>query len=137
MTSAAVRHEPETIARTVLAALEAAWNDGDGDAYGALYAPDASFVTVRGDHAVGSRAIGEGHAQIFATIYADSVNRMELVQAQEIRPGMVLAVSVNTLRCPSGPLAGEHKAMSTSLIAAADQDSSWRVVATHNTLMAA
>jgi uncharacterized protein (TIGR02246 family) len=137
MTSAAVLHEPETAARTMLAALEAAWNDGDGDAFGALYAPDASFVTVRGDHAVGSRAIGEGHARIFATIYAGSVNRMELVQAREVGPGLVLAVSVNTLRCPSGPMAGEHKAMSTSVIAADDKGSSWRVVATQNTLLAA
>jgi uncharacterized protein (TIGR02246 family) len=92
-------------------------------------------VTVRGEHLVGRDAIAGGHAGIFATIYAGSVNRMALVRAEQIADGLVLAVSENTLDCPSGPLAGVHRATSTSVLAWRDGD--WQVVATHNTLATA
>lgn len=41
---------------------------------------------------------------------------MELVRATEISDGVVLAISVNTLGGPTGPLAGRHQAMSTNVI---------------------
>jgi uncharacterized protein (TIGR02246 family) len=123
---------PSDVARDVLARLETAWNNGDGAAFGAVYAPDASFVTIRGEQLTGATAIGKGHAGIFATIYAGSVNRMELVRADQLGDDVVLAVSAHTLDCPSGPLAGVHRAMSTNVIAR--HGDSWRVVATHNTL---
>ena len=100
----------------MLARLERAWNDADGAAFGRVYAPGSSFVTIRGEHIVGSTAIGAGHHGIFTTIYAGSVNRMELVRAEEIVDGVVVAVSLNTLDCPTGPLAGRHQAMSTSVV---------------------
>ena len=63
---------------------------------------------------------------------------MELPRATEISAGIVLAVSINTLDCPSGPLVGVHSAMSTSVITREAQDGGrWQVVATHNTLMTA
>ena len=126
------------MAHEVLGRLEAAWNDGDGVAFGDVYAPDASFVTIRGEHIVGDAAIGAGHDGIFRTIYAGSVNRMELVRANEIAEGVILAVSVNTLDCPTGPLAGRRQAMSTSVITRPGSgDGRWQVVSTHNTLVTA
>lgn len=122
------------VAAEMLGRLETAWNRGDGDAFGALYTPEASFVNIRGDRIVGSDAIGAGHAGIFATIYAGSVNRMRLLSADEIADGAVLAVSENTLDCPSGPLAGVHRAMSTSVLVREHASGAWRIVATHNTL---
>ena len=138
MQSAALSPEaaPTDVAREVLARLESAWKTADGAAFGAVYAPDASFVKIRGDHIVGSTAIGAGHAGIFTTIYAGSVNRMELVRAEQVAPGTVLAISVNTLDCPTGPLAGIHRAVSTSLLVRG-ADGSWHASLTHNTLVAA
>jgi uncharacterized protein (TIGR02246 family) len=127
---------PTDVARDVLTRLESAWNAADGAAFGTVYTPDASFVTIRGDHIVGSTAIGAGHAGIFTTIYAGSVNRMELVRAEQVAPGTVLAISVNTLDCPTGPLAGVHRAVSTSLLVRGT-DGSWVASLTHNTLVAA
>lgn len=125
------------VAREALGRLEAAWNSADGEAFGAVYAEDASFVTVRGLHLTGASAIAAGHARIFATIYAGSVNRMDLVRAEEIADGVVLAVSVHTLDCPSGPLAGVHRAMSTSVLTRTGPTArSWQIVAGHNTLVA-
>jgi uncharacterized protein (TIGR02246 family) len=124
------------VAREVLSRLETAWNTADGAAFGAVYTPDASFVTVRGEHIVGRAAIGAGHDGIFHSIYAGSVNRMELVRADEVADGVVVAVSINTLDCPAGPLAGRHQARSTSVLARTDADE-WAVVSTHNTLVTA
>ena len=137
MTTTQLSTAPGTVALEALRRLEAAWNDADGPAFGRVYAPDASFVTVRGEHIVGATAIGEGHGGIFSTIYAGSVNRMELVRAEAVTEGVVLAVSLNTLDCPTGPLAGRHQAMSTSiLVRRATGDGSWDIVSTHNTLVA-
>ena len=129
--------DPTTVARAVLERLETAWNAGDGDAFGAAYTPDASFVTIRGDHIVGREAIGAGHAGIFGSIYAGSVNRMELVRATELADGVVLAVSANTLDVPAGPLAGRHQAMSTSIVVRSADGEGWAVASTHNTLVRA
>jgi uncharacterized protein (TIGR02246 family) len=125
----------DRVAAVVLTRLEDAWNAADGAAFGAAYRPDASFVTVQGLHIEGAEAIGAGHAGIFATIYAGSVNAMQLVSARELADGVVLAVSRHTLQVPAGPLAGTHQAMSTSVLVR-DLDG-WRVAATHNTLIGA
>jgi uncharacterized protein (TIGR02246 family) len=133
---APARLTPEAVARELLRDLEAAWNNADGAAFGALYTSDASFVTIRGEHIHGSAAIGAGHHGIFTTIYSGSTNRMELVRADLLADGVVLAVSRNTLDCPTGPLTGRHQALSTTVIARSRDDlRSWRIVATHNTLV--
>ena len=126
------------VATEVLARLEQAWNDGDGEAFGALYADDATFVTIRGDWATGRTAIAAGHAEIFRTIYAGSTNRMELVTVREVGNGALVASSTSTLTAPSGPLAGTHRARSTSvLVPDSGHPLGWRVASTHNTLVAA
>jgi uncharacterized protein (TIGR02246 family) len=130
--------DPKTVALEVLGRLEAAWNTADGRAYGHAYSADASFVNIRGEHIAGRDAIGAGHDGIFRTIYAGSRNEMALVRAEEIAEGVVLAVSVNTLDCPTGPLAGRHQALSTSVITRpGDADGQWQIISTHNTLVTA
>lgn len=124
-----------TVAAAALQQLETAWNTADGAAFGAAFAPDATFVTVRGDHIVGREAIGAGHAGIFATIYAGSVNRMELVDASEVAPGVVVGISTNTLDCPTGPLVGVHQARSTFVVVRGADG--WQLAACHNTLVVA
>ncbi len=128
----------QQVATEVLGRLERAWNDGDGEAFGAGYTEDATFVTVRGEWAAGRAAIADGHARIFRTIYRGSTNRMELVAVRELGDGSLVASSTSTLTCPSGPFAGTQRARSTSVIVPVDGGSgAWRVAATHNTLVAA
>jgi uncharacterized protein (TIGR02246 family) len=127
----------EQVAAEVLARLEQAWNDGDGEAFGALYADDATFVTIRGEWATGRAAIAAGHTEIFRTIYAGSTNRMQLVAVREVG-GALVASATSTLTSPTGPLAGTHRARSTSvLVPDAGHPVGWRVASTHNTLVAA
>lgn len=124
---------PDEVARHTLRQLEHAWNAGDGPGFAGAYAVDATFVTIRGDYAVGRPAIADGHAAIFATTHAGSVNRMELLGSRELGDGIVVTVSRNTLTAPRGPLRGTHAALSTSvLVRTAGR---WRIAATHNTLV--
>lgn len=125
----------DEVARNMLQELEDAWNAGDGAAFGSAYADTATFVTIRGDYVVGRTAIAEGHAAIFATTHAGSINRMELLDSRELGDGVVVAVSRNTLIAPTGPLQGTHAALSTSVLVRADRQ--WRIAATHNTLVGA
>jgi uncharacterized protein (TIGR02246 family) len=136
MNTAQLSTGPTAVATEVLGRLEAAWNAADGAAFGRAYTADASFVNVRGEHIVGRQAIGAGHDGIFHSIYAGSVNRMELVSAEELATGVVLVVSRNTLDCPTGPLAGRHQAMSTNVVVRGDDDI-WLVAVSHNTLVTA
>ena len=127
------RAASDQVARDTLRQLEHAWNAGDGAAFGSCYADTATFVTIRGDYAVGRPAIADGHAAIFATTHAGSVNRMELLGSRELGDGIVVTVSRNTLTAPRGPLRGTHAALSTSvLVRTAGR---WRIAATHNTLV--
>ena len=138
MTRTQLAADPRTVAQGVLSRLERAWNEADGTAFGDVYAPDASFVTIRGEHFTGRATIAAGHAGIFSTIYAGSVNRMELIQAHEVADGVVLSISRSTLDCPAGPLAGRHQATSTSVITRCEGDgAAWQVVSTHNSLVTA
>ena len=124
----------EQIARDVLARLEAAWNAGNGGAFGAPYREDASFVTIRGELSHGEE-ITQGHAQILSSIYQGSTNRMELLEAQRLSDDVIVATSRNTLEAPHGPLAGVNAAMSTSVLVRAGDE--WRIAATQNTLVGA
>ena len=124
----------EQIARDVLARLEAAWNAGNGGAFGAPYREDASFVTIRGELSHGEE-ITQGHAQILSSIYQGSTNRMELLEAQRLSDDVIVATSRNTLEAPRGPLAGVNAAMSTSVLVRAGEE--WRIAATQNTLVGA
>jgi uncharacterized protein (TIGR02246 family) len=124
----------EQIAREVLARLEQAWNSGDGNAFGAPYRDNASFVTIRGELAHGAE-IGTGHTQILTSIYAGSTNHMELLEAQRVSDDVIIATSRNTLEAPHGPLAGVHAAMSTSVLVRSGDD--WRIATSQNTLVGA
>ena len=125
------------VARDVLARLEAAWNAADGAAFGAVYAPDASFVTIRGEHIVGS----DRHRRRARRDLRHDLRRQRQPDGagprRGGRPRHVLAISVNTLDCPTGPLAGIHQAAVDERRWSGRADGSWRASLTHNTLVVA
>ncbi len=124
---------PEDISRPVIARLEAAWNDADGAGFAAPFAPDADFVTVRGELHSGP-AIAAGHQQIFDTIYAGSTVRYTVRQARALDDATIVAHVDAVLSVPGGPLAGEHLALATVVLVADGADH--RIAAFHNTLVA-
>lgn len=128
--------DPQTTAHAFYEAIQRAWNDADGPAFGAVFAEDTSFVDIRGVRHVGGPAlIGASHQGIFDSIYKGSVIRYEVEAARALGDGVVLANGRATLDAPGGPLAGIHNAVST-VVLVPDADR-WRAVAFHNTLVTA
>jgi uncharacterized protein (TIGR02246 family) len=126
--------EAEGVAAEMIARLERAWNEADGRAFGEPFAPDADFVTIRGEHLHGREAIAAGHQAIFDSIYEGSSVGYELTGARELSGGVILAHATAVLRAPSGPLAGEHSAVqSLFLVRGGD---GWEIAGFHNTLVA-
>jgi uncharacterized protein (TIGR02246 family) len=118
---------------SVVRHLEAAWNAADGGAFGAPFAPDADFVTIRAEHYRGRKAIAEGHAAIFRSIYAGSSVRYTVEAARLIRPDTALLHVRSALDAPAGPLAGHHGGLFTMVLTR--QTGGWEIVALHNMLV--
>jgi uncharacterized protein (TIGR02246 family) len=116
----------------VAAALETAWNAGDGGRFGEPFAPDADFVTIRAEHFRGRDAIAEGHAAIFRTIYAGSVNRCTVESARLLGRDVALVHVHSVLDNPSGPLAGRHTATFSLVLTRTGKG--WQIASLHNTL---
>jgi uncharacterized protein (TIGR02246 family) len=116
----------------IVARLEAAWNAGDGNAYGAPFADNADFVTIRAEHFRGRDAIASGHAGIFWTIYAGSVNRYTVESVRLLRPDVALVHVHAVLDALSGPLAGRHMARFSAVLTR--DAGGWQIASLHNTL---
>src|SRR5215470_10429427 len=87
--------------------IQAAWNNGDGDAYAAPFAEDADFVNIFGMHGKGRKAIAAGHWHIFRTVYAGSKLQVRLAQSRSIAWNIAILHLSSRLEVPAGPLAGE------------------------------
>lgn len=124
--------ETDRLAHDVVAALESAWNAGDGRAYAEPFAVDATFVNVHGTVIHGRDAIAAGHDHIFSTIYAGSRNTIELLDAQHLTDDVVRLLLHAELHVPAGPVAGDLSAHATAVLVRTE--GGWRVAAFHNTL---
>ena len=116
----------------IVARLEAAWNAGDGGKFGAPFAADADFVTIRAEHFRGREAISSSHAAIFRTIYAGSVNKFTAESLRFLRPDVALVHVDAALNAPAGPLAGKHTAKFSALLTR--EPGGWQITSFHNTL---
>ena len=76
-------NDPRQPADTFFAAIESAWNDADGERYGAEFAAVTDFVNIRGEHHRGDGSyIGAAHQGIFDSIYKDSKVKYEVDEAR-------------------------------------------------------
>ncbi len=116
------------------AALERAWNAGDGGAYATPFAPDCDFTDVRGARHHGADAVAGGHQAIFDSIYRGSTVRYEVTSTRQLADGVLLVQADAALEVPAGPLAGSSRAASTAVLV--QDGGQWRAVLMHNTLVA-
>ena len=91
------------VAAELIGRLERAWNEGDGQAFGEPFTPDADFVDIRGEHHRGQEAIAAGHQAIFDSIYKGSSVDYELTGARELSDDVILAHAAADLRAPRAP----------------------------------
>ena len=116
----------------IVSGMEAAWNSADGQKFGAPFAADADFVTIRAEHLRGREAISSGHAAIFRTIYAGSVNQFTIESLRFLRPDVALVHVDAVLKAPAGPLAGRSTAKFSAVLTR--EVGGWQIVSFHNTL---
>src|SRR5262245_6374669 len=119
------------VIEVLVATLETAWNVGDAEAFGAPFAPDADFVTIRAEHFRGRDAIATSHAKIFASVYAGSVVRYTVESVRLLRPDVALLHVQSVLDAPSGPLAGKHMSRFSAVLTR--DGSGWQFASFHNT----
>jgi uncharacterized protein (TIGR02246 family) len=124
---------PTAIAITLFNRLEQAWNQADGDAFGAAFTDDCDFVDIRGTRHHGAPSVGHGHQAIFDSIYAGSVIRYRVGSARTIAPGCVVAAATATLDAPGGPTPGVNHSQVTAV--ATEHAGGWAIAAFHNTLV--
>lgn len=129
-----MENQPEKIARELVKQLEDGWNAADGEAFAKPFAEDADYVAVRGDYHRSREAIAKGHQGIFNSIYKGSRVSYELLRARALTDDVILAHARSDLSAPSGPLAGDHSALSTLVLVR--KDGGWQIAGFHNTLIA-
>lgn len=92
-----------------------AWNAGDGQAFGAVYAPEATHVTFDGSLLRGRTEIAGVHSQLFGTFLRGS--RIEL-QVEDLRfaEGVaVLHTSGGILEAGDAALSADRRSMNTMI----------------------
>lgn len=130
MTESAFDTAAELIAR-----LEKAWNEGDGDAFAAPFSDDVAFIDIRGVRHDGQPTVAAGHRMIFSTFYKGSHITYTPTDAVALAPGVIVAHHTAVLECPTGPLAPVAHAIATSVLVRDSGDGEWRCAAFHNTLV--
>lgn len=127
--------DPKEISKTIVAQLEAGWNNADGAQFALPFATQSDFVDIRGTLHPNSpaAAIGAEHDGIFASIYKGSRIRYEVAQATPIDTNTILAHARAELDAPVGPLAG--KTNSTITLVLVQQEGDWKIRGFHNTLV--
>jgi len=81
--------------RQIIAEEESAWNRGDAQAYASHFEEEGGFTNVLGTVYYGRHAFEERHAQIFATVFKNTVLSMIVQKIRFIRPDVAL-VDIDT-----------------------------------------
>lgn len=113
--------------------LLAAWNAGDGTAYGECFTEDADFVVVNGAFVQSRPHIVAGHDEIFRGVYRNSVNQGTVEQVRFLSPDIAVAHVRLKLRFKPGPEWQEANARATLVLT---KDSDWRIAVFQNTPIA-
>lgn len=121
------------VAADRFAELERAWNEADGNAFGAAFAEHSDFVDIRGGHHTGSAAVGRGHQALFDSIYAGSTISYRVEETRVVAPGCMVAVAMATLDAPTGPAAGVNRSRMTAVLT--ESQGRWLVTAFQNTIV--
>jgi uncharacterized protein (TIGR02246 family) len=122
----------------LLAAIADAWNDGDADAYGALFTEDASYVTFMGQVSRGRKEITEGHRWLFTRIPGSRMAPGTKAQRDIRFPARDTAVVIG--QGPGTTVPGQESSAdraSTVSFVAVRTDDGWRFAHFQNTRLQA
>jgi uncharacterized protein (TIGR02246 family) len=126
----------EDMIRNVIVMMTEDFNRHDAKAATQMYAPDARFVTVRGEVMDGQPAIEKGMTSIFGTRAKNASLRTVDVAVRFIRPDIALVHVKNELSglvAPDGQTLPTHQELSLRVFA--KESGVWSVAAFHNTMV--
>nr|BBH87925.1 hypothetical protein KTC_26760 [Thermosporothrix sp. COM3] len=122
----------EQAIRSLYQQLIDAWNNGDGQAYGAVFTEDASYVDVTGTNTQGRHAISASHQHMFQTFLKGSQLVATITSIRFLRPDVALLhVLGNTLLPGQTELAPDRATMETAI--AVKEQGKWLFAALQNT----
>ena len=116
----------------VPAVFQSAWNAHDMDALGELFHGDETFVNRFATRVRGVEGIVALHRPIHETIYRDSRLENELIEAEQIAPGVVIVHFWSRLTTGVSHPAGPHKVDTLLLAVVTERQGSWRIQAAEN-----
>lgn len=121
-------NHPEDVPR----AFQAAWNDHDMRALGALFHEDATFVNRFGHYVRGVEEIVKMHAPIHASIYSDSTLANELIDVTPVGDGAAIVHFWSRLAAGAAHPAGAHAVDTLILAVLTRRTGAWRIQALEN-----
>jgi uncharacterized protein (TIGR02246 family) len=126
--------DPYAAAGEVAAGFAATWNRHDMEEFGRLFHEDASFVNVVGMHMRGRAQIQQAHAGIHAGHYRDSSLVLEVADARELAPNVVVAVVDSALSRDERAPGEVRRSVITLVLESRDTDT-WKIAAAQNTML--
>jgi uncharacterized protein (TIGR02246 family) len=112
--------------------FQAAWNDHDMAALGALFHEDATFVNRFGHYVKGVAEIIALHAPIHQTIYSDSTLANEVIDVIPVGEGAAVVHFWSRLKAGKSHPAGPHSVDTLILAVLTRADDAWRIKALEN-----
>jgi uncharacterized protein (TIGR02246 family) len=129
--------EDEAAIRKVIVEMTEGFNNHDGKAAARMYAPDARFVTVRGDMMNGQAGIEKGLSAILTSRAKNATQRTIDITVRFIRPDVALANVTNELSGLVAPDGHELPSQQERSLRVFVKDAGiWQVAAFQNTLVA-
>jgi uncharacterized protein (TIGR02246 family) len=99
--TAMIDEADQTAISSLLAQMRTAWEQADGQAYGANFTDDAHYVNAPGQRVVGAAAIGATHQHVFDTFFRNThLGSQYDNEIQPIAPGVVLIHSSGSVLFP-------------------------------------
>jgi uncharacterized protein (TIGR02246 family) len=127
--------DPNQVAAEIAERFTTAWNRHDMGEFALIFHDDASFVNVVGLRMRGRAEIQHAHASVHAGPYRESQIRVEIDDARELAPTVILAGMRSEL---SGDERRPGEVRRTVLTLVIDRrGDAWGIAAAQNTLIAA
>ncbi|MFG2503249.1 SgcJ/EcaC family oxidoreductase [Streptomyces sp. NPDC048441] len=118
--------------RTLMQDLSDRWDHADGEGYGALFAPDATYVQFDGAMLRGRQEIADMHSLMFRTmLYGTRLVTHEIESVHVLRDDVVVVVATGAALYPWQPHV-VPKRLSRQTLTLVRQDGRWLVEAFHN-----
>jgi uncharacterized protein (TIGR02246 family) len=121
----------EAAIRELISQQVKGWAAGDPEAYAAVFASDADYVTFLGSHYVGREAIAASYVPLFRKLLRGSRLQIDITRVRFLTPDVALIHANATVVKKAGQRNRRNARVNTSV--AVRIDSRWRLAASQNT----